>query len=140
MINYWVIWFLFVPMGFVFFGLSLQKVYGNYVMLKLIINIMGLQELFGFASINSTWWFYSLIIVLYALFPLLFKCMSTLKHSIILGIVSAVLVVLPHFTCIFALQLYLVSFVFGIFMAKYCNELKNRELITLPPIVLKYVC
>ena len=133
MINYWVIWVLFVPIGFAFFGISFQEVYGDHAWLKLIINILGLQELFGFAGINPTWWFYSLIIVLYALFPLLFRCMSTLKRSIILGIITAILVVLPHFTCTFAIQLYLVSFVLGIFIAKYCNHLKYNVLIATPP-------
>lgn len=132
MINFWMMWFLFVPIGLALGGMSLQEVYGDHVWLKLIINILGLQELFGFAGVNPTWWFYSLIIVLYALFPLLFKCMSTLKRSIILGIIAAVLVVLPHFTCTFALQLYLVSFVLGIFMAKYYNMLISRVLITPP--------
>lgn len=126
MINFGMMWLLFVPIGLALGGISLQEVYGDYVWLKLIINM-----LFGFAGVNPTWWFYSLIIVLYALFPLLLKCMCTLKRSIILGIVSAVLVVLPHFTCTFALQLYLVSFVFGIFMAKYYNKLKNKVLVTL---------
>ena len=123
MVNYWAMWILFVPLGFCFLGLSLYEIYGNHAYVKLFINFLGFQDLFGFYGVNPTWWFYSLIILLYILFPLLNKLMNTFNKAAAMVMLSAVLVVLPHFTCTFALQLYLVSFVLGIFIACYCNKL-----------------
>ena len=123
MVNYWVMWILFVSFGFCFWGLSLHEIYGNHAYVKLFINLLGFQDLFGFYGVNPTWWFYSLIILLYVLFPLLYKLMNSFNKATAMVMLSAVLVVLPRFTCTFALQLYLVSFVLGIFIACYYNKL-----------------
>ncbi len=72
--NYWFIAALFIPIGVFFMGRTLESVYGSDVYTKLLIQMLGVHMFtevsYGY---NATWWFMSLIIVLYALFPLMFK-------------------------------------------------------------------
>lgn len=70
-LNYWFIWLLFVPIGVFVFGRTLMDAYGDHVALKGILDFFGLLKMFGIDSYNPTWWFYSCIIILYLLFPLL---------------------------------------------------------------------
>lgn len=70
-LNYWVIFLIFVPITIFAFHRPLSAAYGdNYIWWHLILDIFGLQ---GWNSFNITWWFNTLIIILYALFPILFK-------------------------------------------------------------------
>ena len=69
--NYWLIALIFVPIGVWFMGRSLTSVYGEHVMQGFMLQMLGLH-MFTWVSYgyNATWWFMSLIIVLYAIFPL----------------------------------------------------------------------
>ena len=70
-LNYWVIFLIFVPITILAFNRPLSAAYGeNYVWGHLILDIFGLQ---GWNSYNITWWFNTLIIILYLLFPLLYR-------------------------------------------------------------------
>lgn len=70
--NYWLIALLFVPFGAWFMGRSLLSVYGEHSFEGFMIQMLGLQMFtwvgYGY---NATWWFMSLIVVLYAIFPLM---------------------------------------------------------------------
>lgn len=68
-LNYWIIWLLFVPVNILFFGRTLGAVYQDHILVKFLINFMSLQRFFDFYGYNPTWWFASLIIALYCLFP-----------------------------------------------------------------------
>lgn len=72
-INYWFIWLLFVPTSIFVFGRTIPDAYGNHVIIKMVLDFFGLLNLTGGLSYNPTWWFYSCIIVLYLLFPILHK-------------------------------------------------------------------
>lgn len=71
--NYWLIALLFVPIGVWFMGRTLEGVYGHAYMQGLLLQMLGLHMFtwvgYGY---NATWWFMSLIIVLYAIFPLVY--------------------------------------------------------------------
>ncbi|MBC2723317.1 MAG: acyltransferase [Desulfosporosinus sp.] len=71
-VTYWVIFLIFVPIGVFIFGRSIQSVYGNHAIVKLIIEFFGLQEYVFGHGYNPTWWFMSAIIALYAVFPFLY--------------------------------------------------------------------
>ncbi len=72
--NYWFIAALFIPIGVFFMGRTLESVYGDGVYGKLLIQMLGVHMFTDVSyGYNATWWFMSLIIVLYALFPLMFK-------------------------------------------------------------------
>lgn len=69
--NYWFIWLLFVPIFFLFFNNSLSLVYKDHIFIRMIINLLGLQDIFNFFGVNPTWWFMTCIILLYFLYPYL---------------------------------------------------------------------
>lgn len=70
-LNYWVVFFIFVPVTYFVFGRTLTDAYGEHVNItkRFIYDIFGLQ----LPAYNITWWFNKLIIILYMLFPLLFR-------------------------------------------------------------------
>ena len=73
MINYWLIWLIFVPVGVLCFERTFPEVYGDYYILKGIVDFFGLYNAVFYTpyGYNATWWFYGCIIVLYLLFPLI---------------------------------------------------------------------
>lgn len=70
-LNYWVVFFIFVPVSYFVFGRTLTDAYGEHVNIvkRFIYDIFGVQN----PAYNITWWFNKLIIILYMLFPLLFR-------------------------------------------------------------------
>lgn len=68
-LNYWIMWLLFVPLNILFFERTISVVYGDHILIKLLINLLGLHFFFGYYGFNPTWWFASLIVSLYCLFP-----------------------------------------------------------------------
>ena len=73
--NYWVIFLIFVPITIFAFHRSLTDAYGvdANIYWCLFKDILGLQ---GFDSYNITWWFNLLILVLYLIFPLLYRAVQ----------------------------------------------------------------
>lgn len=88
--NYWSVFVIFVPIGILCFNRSFSDVYGNSVAVGkyVIMDIFGL--LWG-NSYNVTWWFNSLILTLYVLFPILFVVSK--RFPVITFIVSLLLVI-----------------------------------------------
>lgn len=72
--NYWLIALIFVPFGAWFMDRTLSSVYGEHVFQGFILQMLGLH-MFTWVSYgyNATWWFMSLIIVLYAIFPFVYS-------------------------------------------------------------------
>lgn len=70
--NYWVIFLIFVPLTIIAYHRSLTDAYGAdaNICWSLFMDILGLQ---GWNSYNITWWFNRLIIILYLIFPLIFR-------------------------------------------------------------------
>lgn len=70
-LNYWVVFIIFVPVTYFVFGRTLTDAYGEHVNItkRFIYDIFGVQN----PAYNITWWFNKLIIILYLLFPLLFR-------------------------------------------------------------------
>lgn len=75
MLNYWVVYLIFVPIGILFFHRTFPVVYGENWWFKAIVDFLGLYKalLNNFYGYNATWWFFGVIIILYLLFPLLWK-------------------------------------------------------------------
>lgn len=84
-LNYWFIWLCFVPLGFFLHKINLQNIYGSHILLKFLLNFLGLQIFFNFYGINMTWWFVSLIIGLYILFPLLKVLVFKFNHTFMIA-------------------------------------------------------
>ena len=68
MSNYWFIYLVFVPLG-LFFGVAFWTVYQKSVLYG-VFDFLGISYLFSTPTMNPTWWFISLIIIVYLLFPL----------------------------------------------------------------------
>lgn len=129
-LNYWVVFFLSVLLGVLFFGRTLSIAYGTdaNVVLHLFKDFWGLH---GVTSYNATWWFNELIIYLYLWFPLLFLAGR--------GLVGVCMLILLYCwpTEIFSwvnkfyapLSTYMVIFFLGIFLARnkeYANKILNH--------------
>lgn len=98
--TYWLIWILFVPITVFATGRSLESVYGDNIVSKLILDILGLLNFTGEYGYNPTWWFMSCIIGLYLLFPFLYKLAK--KSLLALFVISYVLYlgVIPCISCV----------------------------------------
>lgn len=116
-LNYWLIWVIFVPISYFFFGMTFEKVYQHHVGLQLMTDIFGVHEIF-FGPLtycyNPTWWFYSCIILLYVLFPLLYKWVCSNAISVLLVATAVSFIPVPHTDFI---RFYLLTFVLGIVFA-----------------------
>ncbi len=114
--NYWLIWLLFVPFGIIAMGLTFPLVYGEHWLGKCILDFFGLLNCIGLLGYNPTWWFYSCIILLYLLFPLIIalceKGNRWFEHGIFIsGILLCWCPLLP----IQPIRFYLITFILGIY-------------------------
>ena len=122
MINYWLIWFLFVPIGIFIFKRTLHNVYGEHYFVASLVDFFGLfLAVFNHPNgYNATWWFYSCIIVLYLLFPLIWRYRSLGFLLIPLALLIPELCSIPYVINGWALTLilsYLLPFVCGMLFA-----------------------
>ena len=73
-VNYWFVWLMFVPVSVFYFHRTLEMAYGTHVWGKAILDFLGMIYSFtGSYPYNPTWWFYSCIILLYLIFPFLYR-------------------------------------------------------------------
>lgn len=129
--NYWLIWILFVPIG-VIRGRTFSFVYGDHYLAKLLTDILGLQKLLGYNSYNATWWFITLILGLYLIFPIIYKLAK--KVPLLLLIAGGVAMFLPvkkiaNLDIILTYKFWLLPFIFGVLMSEYkFIKRKNEKL------------
>jgi membrane-bound acyltransferase YfiQ involved in biofilm formation len=73
-LNYWLIALIFIPIGILFEYRPLIMAFPTEPYLKLLIQMTGFHMFIDSVSYgyNATWWFMSLILSLYLLFPLLY--------------------------------------------------------------------
>ena len=123
-LNYWFIWFLFVPVGIFVFGRTFSDVYGNNIILKLVCDFLGVLKLLGHSGYNPTWWFYSCIILLYLVFPIFHKYLSNGWLLLLSAcIIVANLSFLPIITYI---SNYFLPFVVGMWIARLPISIFDR--------------
>lgn len=119
-LNYWVIFLIFVPITIFAFHRPLSAAYGEeYVWGHFVLDIFGLQ---GWNSYNITWWFNTLIIILYLLFPLLYRAIRWKPwFAIIIG-----MIVMRLYTCVpfdnLDVCLWQFPFILGIVWKLYENK------------------
>lgn len=118
-LNYWMIWLLFVPIGILLYGRTLDSAYGDHIITKLIINLTGFQQYFNFWGYNPTWWFITLILSLYIIFPILYR-LSKNKYTLeILFLISCLgFLFSPKFELAF-LFYFIPSFILGMLISKH---------------------
>ena len=113
--NYWLIWLLFVPLGFIFGALSLESIYGNHAIIKLVFDFLGVANCFGYYGINPTWWFMSCIILLYLIFPLISRTHKYLWIWCVIALGAGCLPISLYI--VNPIKSYLFAFVVGIICA-----------------------
>lgn len=124
--GYWPIFLIFVPIGVFVFHIPLENRYESpYVMWNLLRDFFATK---GYMAYNITWWFNSLILLLYFAFPILYYL--TKKIGIGMIVLSMVYMRLefhlPFYINPVNMCLSLLPFVCGIF---WC--IKQDKLITL---------
>lgn len=119
LINYWFIWIIFVPICIFAFNIGFEDVYGENYLFKFLIDLLGLKMLFPsllHVSYNATWWFMSLIIFLYLLFPFL---NLLIKRTKILGLIITIAIIFIPLPAIFDwISIYLYPMAFGVYFAQ----------------------
>ena len=115
--DYWFIYILFVPLG-LFFGRSFIDIYGTNP-LHYIADFFGVSYLlYGYDyTMNLTWWFMSIIIVYYMLFPLLYRVLNY-SPELLLGF-SVFVLFCPFIPNIREMKTWFCPFVLGMYMARY---------------------
>lgn len=118
--NYWFTLAIFVPIGVLFFNRSFIEVYKSHIALKLLLNVLGFQQYFGYYGYNPTWWFISAIIALYLIFPFLRTLTVNYRHYFLVICFSLMFVNVQsmHFNPYETIKYWIFPFVFGI----YCSE------------------
>lgn len=117
MSEYWFIYVIFVLMGFLFNRNPIAVYKGNF--LYCIIDFFGLANIFKTPTMNATWWFMSLIILLYILYPLLHRI---LKWSPEILLLTSYFLLISYFLPTFAdVRIFLFPFVFGMYIS--CKNL-----------------
>ena len=111
MMGYWFVWLLFIPVGILFFDRTPEVVYHNHIVWKFLADFLGLAYNFGFYGFNPTWWFMSCILVLYLLFPLLFKLCK--RYWLFLLVISVGITWIPLYV-FNPIKYYLFTFLIGI--------------------------
>lgn len=126
-LNYWFIIIVFVPISYFCFGMTFQKAYQtDSIGWHLMTDLLGIHSLF-FKDIycyNPTWWFYSCIIMLYLLFPLMYKMMK--RDALTLLLLSFIISFLP-IPFIEDIQFNIISFALGMWMATEKTFLPSRH-------------
>jgi hypothetical protein len=128
-LNYWIVFFISVPIGIFVFDRSLKTAYGSDLLVCFLRDVFGFQV---YNSYNITWWFNSLILVLWVFFPILYWA---LKNKFVCVWVLVLILFNPGgilsplgLLAEFLLQ-YLVVFAFGICAAVHIdviNKVLNR--------------
>lgn len=120
MSNYWIIYIIFVGMGF-FLNRNPIEIY-NHHFVYFLIDLLGLANIFQTPTMNTTWWFMSLIIVLYIIYPLIHKIINWSPECLLLvSFFITIFYFLPDITCI---RIYFFPFVFGMYLSK--SKLLNK--------------
>lgn len=137
--QYWYIFIIFIPLGFVF-GCNPIDVYGSGLIgfKNLMIDFFGLFRVFDTPTMNYTWWYMETAMVLYLLFPLLYKI--TRKIPTLTMVITTIPLIIACFfktnvnTC---KEIYwFLPFCFGIMCSqhnifnKYLTLFKNRKTAT----------
>lgn len=112
-LNYWFIWLIFVPVGIFVFGRSFSDVYDEPKPLYFILDFFGVIRLTGRHGYNPTWWFYSCILLLYFIFPIVNIIVSKWPKMIFVLLVGSLAIRYVPGVWLRPIEPYLLSFLLG---------------------------
>ena len=143
LLGFCFIYILFVPLS-IWFGNPFWEVYGNPFIA--ILDFLGIADLVGTVTMNQSWWFMSLIIVLYILFPILAGIMKKIPELMLA--LAAIVLLIGVFNLGFGVLKYKeygLPFVFGIYFARRdifeflsnkCNSVFKKIFLILPIVLI----
>lgn len=131
MLNYWVVYLIFVPIGILFFHRTFPAVYGDNWLFKAIVDFLGLhQAVIGHPyGYNATWWFFGVIIIMYLIYPLLWRYRRIWFLMIPIGVMCPTVAMFIPFFGPSDFGHYFLAFVCGISIAYKKLELGGANLI-----------
>lgn len=137
--NYWLIWIIFVPISYFLFDMTFASAYHSRIGWHLFADILGLHSLIfkDTYCYNPTWWFYSCIILLYFLFPAMYKLIK--REALLLILCSLVISFLP-IPFIDVVKFYIVAFALGMWMVHYRISPLKIGMIDLSVIIMACYC
>lgn len=125
MLSYWIIFSIFVLFGH-FTGMrNINEIYGESLLKNIFIDFLGVADFFKTPTYNATWWFMSLIIILYIIFPIL---KILLKRVPVLLILSTLCITQFNLFGFYPnLNTYLFAFCLGMFLSEFFvfDKIKN---------------
>lgn len=145
--TYWIIFIFSILFGTLLNYRSLEEVYKTEKYFKLIKEFFCLHEFTFGHGYNATWWFMSLIVLLYLSFPLFYICIKNYKKNFIyLFIVFSIIVLNFNREKFFINKIiavtyclsYIVCFIIGIYNALYERKKVINNFIGLIAILLLF--
>lgn len=118
-LNYWLIWIIFVPIGIFFFDRHMETVYGKEGWIYGILDFFGILNITGKYGYNPTWWFYSCIILLYLIFPIIAYSIQKYPKTIWLYLLAGIVLIKIPIIFVSPIRYYLFPFVLGILFSKH---------------------
>lgn len=116
-VNYWYIIMVSLIIGFLFFRNNLlQMLPQNHPYLGIILSLSGLQYLVGYKGFNPSWWFISVTIVLYLLYPI-FRCLLE-KYNFKFFLISILFLFAVNIPYIGNTVFWFFPFIFGMYISK----------------------
>lgn len=70
-INYWFVVTISIVIGLIFFSNECMQLLGDKPIIRALYNYTGIQFLTGYQGYNGAWWYITLTVILYILFPLI---------------------------------------------------------------------
>ena len=125
-LNYWLIWLLFVPVSCLVGFTSQNDASVLHNLMKMISDLFCISGFLNLPFYNTTWWFMSCIIGLYALFP---AVIMMIKKGYFLSLIafSIAIYLIPYEYPTKTVWIYLPAFLCGIKIAKDNNLLLNKS-------------
>lgn len=138
--DFWIVYIIFVPLG-LFFGKNFYEVY-SHKLIHLVIDFFGLSYLQGGYfnyTMNVTWWYMSVAIVFYIIFPLLYKFSKLSAESVFMF-----LIILSFTTSLNTYAVRIVPFYFGMYVAEHnllfsAQKLFDKKLKTISFSILSII-
>lgn len=135
--NYWIVFIVVVPIGVFLLGRTLEEAYSmDNIAIPFLRDVLGVNYL---KSYNATWWFNTLIICCYLIFPFLFiSAKSKTFYVLTLALVFHLIPIQIDFFIVDLLKTYLLIFLTGVIYAQnhetisvFLNRIKPFTLVIL---------
>lgn len=141
MMDYWFVFILFVPIG-IFFNRPFWVVYEKNPLFA-IIDSIGLYDVFKTPTMNVTWWYMGLLIILYLLFPIINKMISYSPETTV--VISVLMAVFPYSSSIPFIGKFFIwfpAFTLGMYFAHSngFKRIQDRNSTFIKQIILCVLC